>query len=370
MAIFNGQGSKSLQAGFQEMSLDFAAKHLRDLPPISVDRPLGPHVVQMGMNENPFGPSPLAVDAMQKALDGSNRYPDDTGYELRQKLADRFKVSTDEVIVGVGVSDLLGIAFNAVLSPGAEVLTSEGSFVVYYLLAASTGMHVECVPLKNYSYDLEAIARRINSQTRLILIANPNNPTGTIVQRKEFEKFLERVPSHVLLVMDEAYFEYVDLVEYPDSMEYLRSGKSILTLRTFSKVYGLAGVRLGYGIAQRDIIETLYKVRMTYSVSAPGVAGGLAALEDVAHVEKSVRLNHVEREFLAKELAARGIKYIPSVTNFILLDLGRPAAPVAERLLEEAILVRPAWGIPNGLRVSVGPREHNKRFLNALEKVL
>jgi len=351
------------------MNLDFAPKHLKDMPPIPLDKPLDPHIVQMGMNENPFGPSPLAVEAMRKALQGSNRYPDDTAYELRQKLAGRFKVSVDEVIVGVGASDLLGIAFNAVLSPDAEVLTSEGSFVVYYLLAASTGMRMECVPLRDYSYDLEEIARRINSRTRLILIANPNNPTGTIVHRKELESFLERVPNHVLLVMDEAYFEYVDAAEYPDSMKYLRSGKSILTLRTFSKVYGLSGVRLGYGIADRDIIETLYKVRMTYSVSAPAIAGGLAALDDAEHVEKSVRLNRVEREFLVKELAARGVKCIPSVTNFILLDLGMPAAPVAERLLDEAVVVRPAWGIPNGLRVSIGTREHNERFLTALEKV-
>ena len=352
------------------MTMDFAPKHLRDLPPIPLDTPLEPHVVQMGMNENPFGPSPLAVRAMRAALDRCNRYPDDTGYELRQKLAGRFKVSMDEVIVGVGASDLLGMAFNAVLSAEAEVLTSEGSFVVYYLLGASTGMRMQCMPLKDYSYDLEAMASRINSRTRLILIANPNNPTGTIIHRKEFENFLERVPNHVLLVMDEAYFEYVDSSEYPNSLEYHRSGKSILTLRTFSKVYGLAGVRLGYGIATREIVDTLYKVRMTYSVSAPAIAGGLAALDDAEHVEKSIRLNRVEREVLMKELARRHVKYIPSFTNFVLMDLGRPAAPVAERLLEEGLVVRPAWGIPTGLRLSIGTREHNERFLRALEKVL
>ena len=352
------------------MSTDFAPKHLRDLPPVPLDKPLEARIVQMGMNENPFGPSPLAVKAMRAALDHCNRYPDDTGYELRQKIAGRFNVSMDEVIVGVGVSDLLGIAFSAVLSPEAEVLTSEGSFIVYYLLGASTGMAMQCVPLHDYSYDLEAMASRINSRTRLILIANPNNPTGTIIHRKSFENFLERVPSHVLLVMDEAYFEYVDAPEYPNSLDYVGSGKSILTLRTFSKVYGLAGVRLGYGIANREIIDTLYKVRMTYSVSAPAIAGGLAALDDTEHVEKSIRLNGVEREFVMKELARRRVKYIPSFTNFILMDLGRPTAPVAERLLDEGLVVRPAWGIPTGLRLSIGTHEHNERFLGALEKVL
>jgi histidinol-phosphate aminotransferase len=352
------------------MSPDFAPKHLRDLPPIPLDKPLDAHVIQIGMNENPFGPSPLAIEAMRRALYQCNRYPDDTGYELRQKIARHFKVSVDEVIVGVGASDLLGIAFNAVLSPEAEVLTSEGSFVVYYLLGESTGMRMECVPLKDYAYDLETLASRINSRTRLILIANPNNPTGTIIHRRQFENFLERVPNHVLLVMDEAYFEYVDTSEYPNSLDYLRSGKSILTLRTFSKVYGLAGLRLGYGFANQEVIETLYKVRMTYSVSAPAIAGGLAALDDVEHVEKSVRLNRVERDFLMKELARRHVQCIPSLTNFILMDLGRPAAPVAERLLEQGLVVRPAWGIPNGLRLSIGLREHNERFLSALERVL
>jgi histidinol-phosphate aminotransferase len=352
------------------MSTDFAPKHLQDLPSIPLDRPLEPDVVQMGMNENPFGPSPLAVAAMQAALNHCNRYPDDTGYELRQKLARRFKVSVDEVMVGVGASDLLGVAFNAVLSPEAEVLTSEGSFVVYYLLAASTGMRMHCVPLKEYSYDLDAMARMINSHTRLILIANPNNPTGTIIRRQEFEKFLERVPNHVLLVMDEAYFEYVESREYPNSLDYRSWGKSIVTLRTFSKVYGLAGVRLGYGIANPEVIDTLYKVRMTYSVSGPAIAGGMAALDDAEHVEKSVRLNRSEREFLMKELDRRNVKCIPSFTNFILINLGRPAAPLAERMLDEGLVVRPAWGIPNGLRLSIGTREHNERFLSALKKAL
>ena len=235
-------------------SPDFAPRHLRDLEPLPVDKPLDAGVIQMGMNENPFGPSPKAVEAMRLSLGRSNRYPDDTGYELRQKLAGRFNVTVDKVIVGVGASDLLGIAYNAVLSPDAEVLTSEGSFIVYYLLAASTGMPIVCTPLKDYSFDLEAMADRITPRTRLILIANPNNPTGTIIGRKKFEAFIEKVPRNVLLVVDEAYFEYVDANDCPNSLEYLHSDKSILTLRTFSKVYGLAGGRVGFGIFHPDVI--------------------------------------------------------------------------------------------------------------------
>jgi histidinol-phosphate aminotransferase len=351
-------------------SPEFAPEHIRALPSLPLDKPLPPSFVQMGMNESPFGPSPKAVEAMRGALDNCNRYPDDTGYRLREKLAARFNVSLDEVIVGVGASDLLGMAFNAVLSPDAEVLTSEGSFVVYYLLAGSTGMRIDCVPLKDYRFDLEAMAERIGSRTRLVLIANPNNPTGSIIKRQEFEKFLERVPRHVLLVMDEAYFDYVDSDEYPNSLDYLRCGKSVFTLRTFSKVYGLAGIRLGYGFANREVINTLYKVRMTYSVSGPAIAAGLAALDDNAHVEKSVRMNRYEKQFLYGELSGIGVKYVPSFTNFILVDLGKPASPIADAIAQEGVVVRPAWGVPTGLRISIGTREQNNRFLAALKKVL
>jgi histidinol-phosphate aminotransferase len=214
------------------------------------------------------------------------------------------------------------------------------------------------------------MAERIHPRTRLILIANPNNPTGTIINRQEFESFLDKVPRHVLLVMDEAYFDYVDAAEYPNSLEYIRCGKSIFTLRTFSKVYGLAGIRIGYGFANREVIDTLYKVRMTYSVSAPAIAAGLAALDDYDHVEKSVRLNRSERDFLYGELSRLGVKFIPSSTNFILVDCAKPATPIADAILREGIVVRPAWGIPTGLRISIGTREHNNKFLAALKKVL
>lgn len=357
--------------------LDFVPKHLRALEPIPVDKPLdvlerelGTDVIQMGMNENPFGPSPKAVQAMQLYLEGSNRYPDDTGYHLRQRLAAHFKVSMEELILGVGISELLAIAYNAVLSPDAEVLTSEGSFIVYYLLAEITGMPMVCTPLKEYGFDLDAMAERITPRTRLIIIANPNNPTGTIIGRKKLESFLERVPNDVLLVMDEAYFEYVEAPDYPNSLDYLRSQKTILTLRTFSKVYGLAGVRIGYGISNGDVIETLYKVRMPYSLSGLAIAAGFAAWDDQEHVQKSVKMNRTERDFLSRELSRRGVKYVPSHTNFVLMDLGRPANEVSEAMLRHGVIVRPGWGIPTGVRVSVGTREQNLKFLDALEKVL
>ena len=358
---------------------DVVPKHLRDLAPLPVDKPLdvlarefGTDMIQMGMNENSFGPSPKAVQAMGSYLESSNRYPDDTGYHLREKLAGHFKVSIDEIILGVGASDLLGLAYNAMLSPEAEVLTSDGSFIVYYLLAAATGMRVDRVPLKKYGFDLDAMAERITPRTRLIVIANPNNPTGTIIGRKQLEAFIERVPDDVLLVMDEAYFEYVNAADYPNSLDYLRSGKSILTLRTFSKVYGLAGVRIGYGISSREVIEMLYKVRMTYSLSGLAIVAGLAAWDDQDHVRNSVERNQSEREFLSHELERRGVKYVPSHTNFILMTIDRSADDVGDALLRLGVIVRPmaGWGIPTGVRVSVGTREHNEAFLGALEKVL
>ena len=351
--------------------LEALPKHLRGLQPVPLDIPI-PNAIQMGMNENPFGPSPKAIQAMRSTLDECNRYPDDTGYALRQKLAAHYRISMEQIIVGVGASDLLGMAFNSVLSPETEVLTSDGSFVVYYLLAASTGMRMVRTRLKDYGFDLHAMADKINRRTRLILIANPNNPTGTIINRKQLEGFIEKVPNDVLLVIDEAYFDYVDAPGYPNSLDYLREGKSILTVRTFSKVYGLAGLRIGYGISNEDVIEALHKVRMTYSLSGPAIAAGIAALDDHEHVEMSIKMNRTEREFLSHEFEKRGMKYVPSHTNFILLNLARSADDVAAALLREGVIVRPmtSWGVPGGLRVSIGTREHNEKFLAGLEKVL
>jgi len=226
------------------------------------------------------------------------------------------------------------------------------------------------VPMKNYAFDLDAMAERINPKTALVVLANPNNPTGTLVRKKDLDAFMARVPDHTLVVLDEAYFEYVREADYPNSLEYVRAGKPVLILRTFSKVFGLAGLRIGYGISTREIIDTLYKVRMAFNTSSVAQAAALAAWEDHAHVEKSIRLNREEREFLYSELSRRGVKFVPSYANFVLIDVGRPGREVTSALLKHGVIVRPAWGCPTCMRVSVGTHEQNQTFLAALDKVL
>jgi histidinol-phosphate aminotransferase len=276
----------------------------------------------------------------------------------------------DEIIVSSGLSDILAMAYHMVLSPQAEALTGDASFVVYYQLAEMLGMRLTRVPMKDYAFDLEALAGRIAPQTRLILIANPNNPTGTIATRGELDAFMKRVPDGVLVVLDEAYFEYVDHPEYPSSLDYVRAGKPVLVLRTFSKAYGLAGLRIGYGIGTRAVIETLYKVRMAFNTNSVAQVAALAAWDDREHVEKSVRMNRVGLEFLYRELSRLGVKYVPSFANFVLVDLGRQASSVTAGLLKHGVIVRPAWGYPEAMRVSVGTPEQNRAFIAALEKVL
>jgi histidinol-phosphate aminotransferase len=322
------------------------------------------------MNENPFGPSPKAVDAARAYMDRVAPYPDDSGFFLRQKLAAAYNISMDELIISSGSSDILSMAYHAVLAPGAEVLTGESSFIVYYQLADMLNMTVVRVPMKNYAFDLGAMGERINAKTALVVLANPNNPTGTVVRKKELDAFMARVPDHTLVILDEAYFEYVREADYPNSLEYVRAGKPVLILRTFSKVFGLAGLRIGYGISTHEIIDTLYKVRMAFNTSSVAQAAALAAWEDHAHVEKSIRLNHEEREFLYSELSRRGVKFVPSYANFVLIDVGRPGREVTSALLKQGVIVRPAWGCPTCMRVSVGTHEQNQTFLAALDKVL
>lgn len=358
--------------------LDSVPQHIRQIPAYKSENPaedlerdLGVKVVQLGMNENPLGPSPKAVEAARAYLEHVAPYPDDSAYFLRQKLAAHYKVSMDELIVSSGSSDILAMVYHIVLGPGTEVITGAASFVVYYQLAEILGMPIVRVPMKDYGFDLNAIAKRITPRTRLIVIANPNNPTGTIVRRKELDAFVARVPDHALVVLDEAYFEYVNKdFDFPHALDYVREGRPVLVLRTFSKVYGLAGLRIGYGISTRDVIDTLYKVRMAFNTNSVAQVAALAAWDDHAHVEKSVRLNREELEFLYAGLSKRGIQHVRSSANFVLVDLGRPARGVTSALLQKGVIVRPAWGCPNAMRVSVGTHEQNERFLAALERVL
>jgi len=356
---------------------DIVPKHIQRIPSYKsenpaeeIERQLGVTVLQLGMNENPFGPSPKAVAAARAHMDNVAPYPDDSGFFLRQKLAAHYRISMDELIISSGSSDILAMAYHAVLGAGAEVLTGEASFVVYYQLADMLNMSMVRVPMKYYSFDLDAIASHVTPNTRLIALANPNNPTGTMIRRKELDAFMDRIPDHTLVILDEAYLEYVRDPEYPDSLAYVRAGKPVLILRTFSKVFGLAGLRIGYGISTREIIETLYKVRMAFNTNSVAQVAALAAWDDHEHVEKSIKLNREGLEFLYAGLQKRGVRYVPSFANFILVELGRPGREVTQALFKEGVIVRPAWGCPTCMRVSVGTQDQNQRFFSALDNVL
>lgn len=358
--------------------VDMVPIHIQKIQPYKpgkpveeVERELGIKAVKLASNENPLGPSPRALEAVRRYLENMERYPDDAGFYLRQKLAAHFKVSMDEVILGSGSSDVLAMAYHSLLRPDSEVLTSEGSFIVYYLLAQGMGVRIVSAPMKEYGFDLAAMADRLSSKTRLVIIANPNNPTGTIVRRKELEAFLARVPDHVLVIMDEAYFEYVGDPDYPNSFDYLRAAQTVLIIRTFSKAYGLAGLRIGYGVSNRDVIDTLNKVRMAFNTGSLAQVAALAAWDDREHVSKSVQTNRAELEFLYGELRKRGVKFVPSHANFIFIDLGKPAADVNDAMLTKGVIIRPmaGWGFPTIIRVSIGTHDQNLKFLSALDSL-
>src|SRR5262249_28520248 len=243
-----------------------------------------------------------------------------------------------------GSSDILAMAFHSMLTPDTEVVTSQGSFIVYYLLGQAKGCSMACTPLREFTFDLRAMAERLSSKTRIVLIANPNNPTGTIVRRKDLNDFLRKVPEHALIILDEAYFEFVGDPEYPDSFEYYREAKNVLIIRTFSKAYGLAGLRIGYGIARPEIIDTLQKVRMAFNTGSLAQVAAMAALEDQEHVQKTVESNRRELQFLYGQLSARQVKYVPTFSNFIFMDLGKPAKDVDAAMLRKGVIIRPMAG--------------------------
>jgi histidinol-phosphate aminotransferase len=328
-------------------------------------------VIKMASNENCLGPSPLAVNAMKGSFERAHRYPDGSGYYVRKAISQKQHVGLENIILGNGSTDLVEILARTYLQPGENAITADQTFLMYRMAAVSVNACCKSVPLVNYTYDLPAFIRSIDQKTRLIFIANPNNPTGTMLTKRQIEEFLPQVPPEVIVVIDEAYSEYVDSPEYPNGIEYLDQYSNLIILRTFSKIYGLAGIRIGYGIACPEMIQDMNRIRSPFNTNALAQAGALAALGDFDHIARSRELNRKQREFLSNELKKMNVTLVPSVANFLLI-LVADSTQVYEGLLRRGVIVRPmnSFNCAEGLRVTVGTEEGNRVFLEALKTVL
>jgi histidinol-phosphate aminotransferase len=325
--------------------------------------------VELACNENPLGPSPLVIAAVQAELSRIHRYPE-ADASLRRSLASHLGVGEDEVVVGNGASDLLELLVRTFCSGTQRVLFAEPSFVVYRLACLAHGVPFTEVALDGYVHDLSAMARAVSPGTKLVFIANPNNPTGTYVGRKALAAFLAAVPREVMVVLDEAYAEYADAADFPDGLELRREYPNAIVVRTFSKIHGLAGLRLGYAVMPRELAEYVHRVRAPFAVSRVARAAGLAALSDREHVERCRELNRIERTFLQQRLTELGLRVVPSQANFLLFDVGRPAAGIHDALAAQGVVVRALPALRSMLRIGVGTRTENERSLAALQAVL
>jgi len=325
--------------------------------------------VKLASNENPLGPSPLAVRALRSGLKELNRYPDGSCYYLRNALSGKLNIDPDELIFGNGSNELIELAVRTYLCPGDEAIMAHPSFVVYSLIVQAAKGKSVVVPLKAWRHDLDAMASKINRKTRLIFIANPNNPTGTITTKTEMNAFMRMVPDSVLVIVDEAYYEYVSSPDYADTFTYLKKNKNVLILRTFSKIYGLAGLRIGYGISHKKISSQMNKVRQPFNVNSPAQAAAMAALEDAGHIEKSKRTNERGKHYLYRNLKALNINYIPTEANFIYITFpGDIVSKLHAQLLAEGVIIRPMG--PAAARITIGLPAENRRLVAALRKVL
>ncbi|HUD72170.1 MAG TPA: histidinol-phosphate transaminase [Dongiaceae bacterium] len=329
-------------------------------------------VVKLASNENPLGPSPRALEAARDAAVRVNRYPDGSGYALRQALAARHRVGASQVVLGNGSTELVEIVAKTFLGAGRTAVVADRAFIMYRISVLAMNAPLVSVPLHDERHDLEAMARACDARTVLVYVGNPNNPTGTYVGRETFERYFDQVPPHVLTVIDEAYFDYVEAPDYPDGLEFLRAGRNVLVLRTFSKIHGLAGLRIGYGITSPDIARALEAVRSPFNTSSVAQAAALAALEDGGHVLRSRTENAREARFVETELRRRRIDFIPTVANFLLMRTGLAGETLFQGLLARGVIVRPmeAYGYRDAVRVSFGTHSENERFLRALDAVL
>lgn len=367
--------------------VELAVPGVRGLAPYEPGKPIATlareygidDIIKLASNENPRGPSPRALAAARAALDDVHRYPDGAGTALRARLAARHGVEPAAITLGNGSNDVLDMVARVFLGPGTNAVLSRHAFAVYPIATRAAGAEARVAPPlpadhpeAPYGHDLDAMAGAVDTATRLVFVANPNNPTGTWVAAESLERFLAGLPDHVIAVVDEAYFECVDAPAYPDTTAWLDRFANLVVTRTFSKVHGLAGLRCGYAVSAPAIAELLNRVRHPFNANAAALAAAEAALDDTAFLAESVRLNAEGRARLAAGFRELGLATIPSQANFVSVDVGREAAPVYEALLRRGVIVRPVGGyeLPNHLRVSVGLPEENERMLAALAEVL
>jgi len=323
-------------------------------------------IIKLASNENPLGPSPRAVAAMRAALERSHFYPDGGGWELRNTIAAKLGLARENVVLGNGSNEIIEFIGHAFLRPNDEVVTAKHAFAVYTLMAQLFGAKTVEVPDPGYTHDLDAMLAAITPRTRQVFVANPNNPTGTLVGQEAIDRFMDRVPGHVLVIFDEAYHEFLD--EPPDVIRYVREGRNVVVMRTFSKIQGLASLRIGYGLAPEKIAAVLQKTRQPFNANGIAQAGAAAGLEDEEHMRRTRELTHEGRIFLQAGFAAMGLEFVPSAANFVLVRVGNGDG-VFQSLLRKGIIVRAmrSYKLPEWIRVSVGTMEQNRRFLAELQ---
>ncbi len=338
-----------------------------------LERELGlTNIVKLASNENPLGPGPKVQSAIQNSIAELSRYPDGNGFSLKQALAIKHAVSIDHITLGNGSNEILELVARAFLTPDLEVIFSQHAFAVYPLVTQAVGATANIAPALNYGHDLDAMLARVTEKTRLVFIANPNNPTGTFLTAEALEGFISQLPETVICVLDEAYFEYVSDELRIDSIAWLSKYPNLMITRTFSKAYGLAGLRVGYSLSSIDIADLLNRVRQPFNNNMLALAAAEAALTDKEHLNKTIKVNNQGMQQLTEAFSMLGLGWIPSVGNFVSVDIQKPAIPLYEALLKKGVIVRPIanYEMPNYLRISIGTQKENQHFIDALTEVL
>lgn len=338
-----------------------------------VKRELGlDDVVKLASNENPLGPSPLAIEAMRNALDNIAQYPEGSCFELREAVAGHLGVDPDMLIFGAGADEVIHYLGVALLDSGDEIVQANPSFVQYKAASTLMDCPAQMVDLNDWTHDLDGMLARVNENTKMFFITNPNNPTGTLVSADQVEAVLDALPERCLLVLDEAYYEYADDLNYTRSIDWIKQGRNVIALRTFSKIYALAGTRVGYGVAPKQIIDLLERVRAPFNVNSVAQAGALASLSDPTQVSRSREQNQRGKKYFYDQLDQMGLSYTPTQANFLWIDVGRDCREVFNGLLRLGVIVRTGdiFGCPTHIRVTTGTDEQNTRFIESLRKVL